>query len=178
MSCSLRPALRPWLRCCPTCAHIRNPRFRPYPLTALALLFTLCFAIPAHAAKDKGAPTSEAIAQLEQRASQADPREQCFLYTELVHDMTEQAGKQIGDGESEQAAATLNKINRYAHLIHVNLAHDTKRLKDAEVMMHNTTFKLAQFLHLVSGPDKDTVQATLTQLDQVNDELLTQVFAH
>jgi hypothetical protein len=79
---------------------------------------------------------------------------------------------------TEQAAATLKKVNRYAHLIHVNLAHDTKRLKDAEVMMHNTTFKLAQFLHLVSGPDKDTVQATLTQLDQVNDELLTQVFAH
>ena len=31
-------------------------------------------------------------------------------------------------------------------------------------------------LHLVSGDDKTTVQDTLKQLDQVNDELLTQVF--
>jgi hypothetical protein len=175
MSCSLRPALLPWLRCCPNCCP--NPGIN-LPTALVLLLFTLCIAIPAHAAKDKGTPTPEAIAQLEQRASQADPREQCFLYTELVHEMTEQAGRQISDGESEQAAATLRKINRYAHLIHVNLAHDTRRLKDAEVMMHNTTFKLAQFLHLVSGNDKDTVQATLTQLDQVNDELLTQVFTH
>jgi len=45
-------------------------------------------------------------------------------------------------------------------------------------MMHHTTYRLAEYLHLVSGDDKDTVQATLKQLDQVNDELLTQVFKH
>jgi hypothetical protein len=167
MSCSIRPKLRPTLRS------------GSASLISLGLLSALCFAIPAYAKnKTEDLPTPEAIAQLEQRASQASPREQPFLYTQLIHDMTEQAGKQINDGESEQAAATLKQVNRYAHLIHVNLARDTKRLKDAEELMHHTTYKLAQFLHLVSGPDKDTVQATLTQLDQVNDELLTQVFTH
>jgi hypothetical protein len=146
---------------------------------ALVLLCIVCSAIPAHARdKTEALATPEAIAQLEQRASQASAREQPFLYTQLIHDMTEQAGKQINDGEPEQAAVTLKQVNRYAHLIHMNLARDTKRLKDAEELMHHTTYKLAQFLHLVSGPDKDTVQATLTQLDQVNDELLTQVFTH
>ena len=92
--------------------------------------------------------------------------------------MTAKAGKEISDGETEEAAATLKKVNIYAHLIHVNLARDTKRLKNAEMLMHNTTYRLGQYLHLVSGDDKATVQDTLKQLDQVNDEILSQVFSH
>jgi len=140
-------------------------------------LSTLCLSTPARAATE-GLPTADIIAQLEQRASQASPREQCFLYTELVHTMTTKAGKEISDGDTEDAAVTLKKINQYAHLIHLNLARDTKRLKNAEMLMHNTTYHLGQYLHLVSGNDKATVQDTLKQLDQVNDELLSQVFKH
>ena len=158
---------------------LSRPAFQFSPALRVAsfgLLSTLSLAIPLHATADLSTP--EALAQLELRASQANPREQCFLYTELVHGMTVKAGKEISDGDTEQAAATLNQVNRYAHLIHLNLARDTKRLKNAELLMHNTTYRLAQYLHLVSGDDKKTVQETLKQLDQVNDEILTQVFNH
>jgi hypothetical protein len=146
-------------------------------LTSLGLFLALSFTIPARAAAiDESIPGPEGIAQLEQRASEAAPREQCFLYTQLVHTMTEKAGKEIAAGDTEDAAATLRQVNQFAHLIHINLANDTKRLKNAEMLMHHTTYRLAEYLHLVSGEDKTTVQATLKQLDQVNDELLTQVF--
>ena len=147
-------------------------------LACLGILSTLCTAIPARAAADEVIPSPDVLAQLELRASQANPREQCFLYTQLIHTMTQKAGREIADGDTEQAAHTLTQVNRYAHLIHVNLAHDAKRIKDAEQLMHNTTYRLAQVLHLVSGQDKATVQDTLKQLDQVNDELLAQVFTH
>jgi hypothetical protein len=149
-------------------------------LAFLGLLSTLCLAVPSHAksAPEEAIPTPDVIAQLEQRAAQASPREQCFLYTQLVHTMTQKAGKEISDGDTEAAAATLKRINLYARLIHANLAHDAKHLKDAEELMHNTTYRLAQVLHLVSGEDKASVQETLKQLDQVNDEILTQVFSH
>jgi hypothetical protein len=159
-----------------------RPIFRDSPalhLAVLGLFSALSLAVPAHAAAiDESIPTSEGLAQLEQRASLADPREQCFLYTELVHAMTEKAGKEIASGEQEEAAATLRQVNKFAHLIQMNLAKDTRRLKNAEILMHHTTYRLAEVLHLVSGDDKDTVQATLKQLDQVNDQLLTQVFSH
>src|SRR5450631_4190989 len=155
-------------------------RFNPaLCLASLGLLSTLCFTIPSHAAKaEEAIPGPDVLAKLELRASQASPREQAFLYTELVHTMTAKDGKEISDGETDQAAATLKKINVYAHLIHVNLARDTKRLKNAEMLMHSTTYRLAQYLHLVSGDDKVTVQDTLKQLDMVNDEILSQVFKH
>ena len=159
-----------------------RPPFRPRTalhLASIGLFSALYLAVPVHAsAIDESVPTAEGLAQLELRASQAKPREQCFLYTELVHTMTEKAGKEIADGDTEKAAASLKKINLYAHLIHLNLANDTKRLKNAEMLMHHTTYRLAEYLHLVSGDDKVTVQATLKQLDQVNDEILTQVFSH
>lgn len=157
----------------------RRPSTSSTVKTAVLGLVT-CFALslPALAAIDDTVPTPQTLADLAQRAQQAKPREQCFLYTELVHRMTEKAGKEIVNGDTDQAAATLKQVNQYAHMIHMSLASDTKRLKTAEELMHHTTYKLGELLHLVSGEDKDTVQATLKQLDQVNDELLTQVFSH
>jgi len=120
----------------------------------------------------------QALSQLEQRAEQANPREQCFLYTELVSAMTEVAGKQLNDGDVDRASATLKKVAKYAQLIHMNLARDTKRLKSAEMLMHHTTFRLTEYLHRASSEDRPTLQATLKQLNQVQTELLSQVFNH
>ena len=114
--------------------------------------------------------------QLEARAQQAKPREQCFLYTELVHNMTELAGKQMLAGDVDQASATLKKVEHYAELIHLNLANDTKRLKNAEMLMHHTTYRLGEYLHQASSEDQVTLKATLKQLDQIQDEILNQVF--
>lgn len=150
-------------------------RFRVPQLACWGVILAL--AVPAYAA-DKSIPTPESLAQLELRAAHASPREQCFLYAELVHSMTEEASQQIATGETEQAASTLKQVNQFAHLIHVNLARDTKRLKDAQKLLHNTAYRLGQVLHLVNGDDQATVQETLKQLHQVNDEVLAQVFSH
>jgi hypothetical protein len=46
------------------------------------------------------------------------------------------------------------------------------------MLMHHTTLRLAQALHLASEDDRTTVQATLKQLDLVQDQILNQVFNH
>src|SRR6202030_3363901 len=93
-----------------------------------ALAITFLAGVPCRAATDPAAPDTQAIAQLELKASQANPREQCFLYAQLVQTMSEAAGRQMLNGESEQAAATLKKTEHYAQLIHLGLARDTKKL--------------------------------------------------
>ena len=145
-----------------------------------ALLFVLlcCSRVHAAATFDTILPDEQALSQLEQRAQQAHPREQCFLYTELVHVMTEIAGKEMLDGNVEQASAMLKRVEHYAQLIHLGLADDTKRLKNAEQLMQHTTYRLNGLLRAASSEDRETLKATLKQLDQVQDELLTQVFKH
>jgi len=134
---------------------------------------------PARAAAiDDSVPAPEFIAQLEARAAAAKPREQCFLYAQLVHSMTQLAGKQFGEGDFEHASATLKQISHYAQLIHANMANDTKKLKDAEMLMQHTTSHFGMYVRQASADDKAALQATLIQLDHVHDELLNQVFNH
>jgi hypothetical protein len=147
-------------------------------IIAPAVIGLLLFATPSQAAVDETVPAPQFIAMLEQRASLAQPREQCFLYAELVHSMTQLAGKEFLEGDFEQGAATLKKIEHYAQLIHQNLANNTKRIKEAEKLMEHTTYHLGEYVHHASGDDKMALQATLKQLDGVHDELLTQVFRH
>ena len=145
----------------------------------LAVVFALFLALPCRAAAiDDSLPDAATLAQMELRAQQAKPREQCFLYTELVHTMTELAGHQMLAGDIENATATLKRVERYANLIHLGLANDTKRLMNAQMLMHHTTRRLDEYVHKASSEDRETLQATLKQLTKVEDELLSQVFAH
>jgi phosphomevalonate kinase len=118
------------------------------------------------------------LAQLELRAQQAGPRDQCFLYTELVNTMTEIAGRQMLNGDVDQASVTLKKVNHYAQLIHLDLASNSKRLKNAEMLLHHTTYRLGEYLHKASSEDQDTLKTTLKQLDKVHEELLAEVMKH
>ena len=144
-------------------------------IAALSLFFLV---LPARAAANDSIPTPEALAQLELRAAQAKPREQSFLYTELVHGLTQQAAAQLAADDTDHATATLRQIDQDAQLIQRSLARNSNRLKDAELLLHDTTYRLGQLLHLVSGYDRATVQNALKQLNQLNDELLNQVFTH
>lgn len=148
-----------------------------FNFTAAFLLFALSLA-PAFAAGPNLALDAAGLAQLETRAEQAVPREQCFLYTELVEIYTDVAAKQLAAGDVDQAGATLKRVQAFAERIHMGLARDTKRLKNAEMRVHAASFRLGQFLRTVSTEDKPVVESTLKQLQKVNEELLTQVFAH
>ena len=143
------------------------------------LVLLLSFSLPARSSSvDENLPDAQALAQLELRAQQAGPRDQCFLYTELVHTMTEIAGKQMLNGDIDDAAATLKKVNYYAKLIHTSLADNAKRVKNAEMLMEHTTYRLGEYVHKASSEDRDTLNATLKQLNQIHDELLAQVMKH
>ena len=146
-------------------------------LLPLSLLLTCCTPVFASSI-DENAPDAQALAQLELRAQQAGPRDQCFLYTELVHTMTELAGRQMLNGDIDQASNTLKKVNRYAQLIHMDMASNSKRLKNAEMLMHHTTHRLTDMLHVVSNDDRAVMQSTLKRLNTVQSELLSQVFVH
>jgi hypothetical protein len=149
-------------------------RFVAASASVLSLLILLP---PSRAlAVDEKLPDAQALQALQTRASQAQPREQCFLYAELVHDMTELAGKQLSAGEAERASDTLRAVQQYAAKIHMGVANDSKRLKNAEILMRHTAFRLKDILSSASLDDRPTLDATLKQLDQVQAEMMLQVF--
>ena len=90
--------------------------------------------------------------------------------------MTELAGRQLSAGDAAQASTTIHSVQEYAAKIHMDMANDSKRLKNAEILMRHTAFRLHDILSQASLEDRPTLDATLKQLDQVQAELMLQVF--
>ena len=144
--------------------------------SALVLVFT-ALAIPACAASiDDKIPDQQTINALELRASQAQPREQCFLYAEVVHDMIEVSLRQYAAGESEKATGLLKRARELTHKIHLALSDDNKRLKNAQILLRHTAFRLNEMLHTSASEDRPLVQETLAEVNDAQNEAMLQVF--
>lgn len=118
----------------------------------------------------------QTIDALALKASQAQPREQCFLYAQLMHQMVEVSLRQYNAGEEEKATGMLKQIQSVAHKIHLTLTDDDKRLKDSEILLRHTAFRLSEMLHNSSFEDREIVQQTLAQVDQAQSETMLEVF--
>jgi hypothetical protein len=149
-------------------------RFVATTLAVSALTFSLSCARAF--AVDERTVDQQAMAALMLKADQALPKDQCFLYAELVHQMTELAGRQISAGDEGQASATLRLVQKYAEKIHMGVAEDGKKMKNAEQLMRHTSYRLNDILNAASYDDRQALQATLKQLEQVQTELMMQVF--
>ena len=117
-----------------------------------------------------------AVAALQAKADQAQPRDRCFLYAELVSQLTDLAGRQFNSGDSVQASETLKLVQRYAEKIHMDVVDDNKKLKNTELLVQRTSIRLKDILSEASYDDRPALEATLKQLNQVQEQLMTQFF--
>lgn len=125
---------------------------------------------------DTKTPDEQSIAALETKANQAQPREQCFLYAELVHQMTELSLQQYAAGDVAKADGLLKRIQAMAAKIHLSVARNDKRLKNAEILLSNTAFRLNEMLHSSDFDDRSLVQQTLAKVNDAQNEAMLQVF--
>jgi hypothetical protein len=145
-------------------------------LLAVLVLVTVS-ALPARASGFDDKPfDQDSINALQAKILQAQPREQCFLYAELVHQMTEFSLQQYAAGDGDKAAGLLKQVQTLAHKIHLSMSDDNKRLKNAQILLRHTAFRLNEMLHASSLEDQPLVAETLHQVNQAQDEAMLQVF--
>jgi hypothetical protein len=149
-----------------------------FTLATLALSLACCSQPLAAAGLDDKPVDAASIAALETRAAQAQPKEQCFLYAELVHEMIEFSTAQYAAGEYDKATVTLRRVHDLTSRIHLALSNDEKRLKAAQILLRHTAFRLTELLHTSDDQDRPLVQQTLAQLNDVQTETMMAVFKH
>jgi hypothetical protein len=145
------------------------------PMAVLLILGTSAIQMRASSLDDKSFD-QQTIDALEAKLTQAQPREQCFLYAEIVHQMTEVSLRQYAAGDVVKATGMLKQIQQFAHKIHLSVAGDDKRLKNAEILLRHTAFRLNEMLHASSYEDRALVEQTLSQVNQAENEAMMQVF--
>ena len=146
--------------------------------SSLLLALTLFAPMAARAASSEEVILDAvALGQLEQQAMLAQPREQCFLFSQVVHSLTEQAGREIAAGQEEEAQATLRHADAVLGKMHAAVQQDAKRLKNAEMLMQHASRRLSDMMHVAGEQSRTAVQATLQKINALHSELLAQVFA-
>lgn len=144
-----------------------------------AVLLFLCSAIsiPALAASmDDDTPDQRSIDALQRQAEQAPPREQYFLYAQLVHQMVEFSAQQFTGGDVEHGQGLLKEAQSFIHRIRMDLAKNDKKLKKSEILLRQSAFLLGQLLHSSDLDDRPIISQTLAELNQVQTDAMLQVF--
>ena len=145
-------------------------------LTALLAAFVLT-ALPVRAASSNEIPSEQqAIAALEAKADQAKPREQCFLYAQVMHRMTKLSMQLYAAGNVTKATWFLKQIQQLSHKVHLSVSQNDKRLKNAEILLSKTTFRLTEFLHSSDYQDRPLIQQTISDVNRAQNAALMEVF--
>ena len=143
---------------------------------AVAVFLTVTTIPVCASGMDNKIPDQQSIDALTAKASQAQPREQCFLYAQLVSQMTELSLHQYAAGDADKASDMLRSIQSIAQKIHLSVADDNKKLKNAEILLRQTAFRLNAMLHASSYEDRPLLEQTLAQVNQAQNEAMLQVF--
>jgi hypothetical protein len=146
-------------------------------IAPLVVVLLSALSIPAYAASlDGKVPDDQMITALEQRAATAQPREQCFLYAQLVHEMIEFSAQKYAAGDVDKATGLLKKAQEFTNKIRSALGVNDKKLKDAQILMRHTAFRLTELLHASNSEDRPLMQETLAQLNKAQSDAMLQVF--
>ena len=152
---------------------------RPFVSTRFFVL-ALCFALvltPAFAAGPKPV-SADKISELELRAASAQPEEQCYLYAELVSQMSEVVDRQLANGEPERAAQSLAKMEDFTARIHSSMGPKDKKLKESEILVRQTARHVESMFHQAEIEQQDMLRGTLHKLNALQAELMLTVFQH
>ena len=130
----------------------------------------------AFAASPEKIPDIQELTAMAAKAEQATPKDRCFLYAQLVSAMTERASQQMNAGDATDASASLKAIQQYTAKIHSDVTSNSKKLKDAQIMMRRTAFRLKELMMNASLGDQPAFETTLKQLNQVQSQMMLAVF--
>jgi hypothetical protein len=119
---------------------------------------------------------AQQMSALAAKAEQATPKDRCYLYARLVSAMAWKAGQELNAGNDAAATATLKTIRGYTAKIHSVITGRSKKLKDAQIMMDKTAFRLKELMKSSSLDDQEAFATTLNQLNQVQSQMMMTVF--
>ena len=147
-------------------------------LLSLTLLLTFA-TTPARASNpDNEQFDAATLTSMESRAASAEPRDQCFLYTEILHGWTELAGRDMVAGDDSGFALAVQHADAAAGRLKTAISRNSKRLKNAELLLDHSVHRLSDMLRVSTLDQHDRMQAVLKHVSSVHDDLLAAVFSH
>jgi hypothetical protein len=93
-----------------------------------------------------------------------------------VNALADTASRQVAAGMDEDAAKTVVRIAEVTAKLLNTAARDTKKLKDAEKILSESSRKLTELARVANGEQRDELRATVVKLDAAHSKILSLVF--
>ncbi len=146
------------------------------PFACSVLAFTFACTQPLLAADDRPVDPS-ALQTLAEKAQRAGLKEQCYLYAQLVRGSTELADRKLAEGDAEAGTKALQSVEIYAGAMDAALQRDAKKLKDAEILLRESAFRLNAAMLASSIDDRPAMAAALSKINAAEAKVMVTVFA-
>ena len=122
------------------------------------------------------ASDEEMLSSLELRALQSLPQSQCYEYALLLHETVEFSARQYAAGNPEVASRVLQRSQDFTRRLDSLLKANPKKLKQAEILLRDSAYRLSDLLHGGGYDDRNLVEQTLAQVRQVRNKVLAELF--
>ncbi len=147
-------------------------------MTPARVLIPLLFvAAPMARAADFRPLDPAALQALADKAQHAAAREQLYLYAELVRSSTETAGNSLASGDVKAGNSALISVLAYASALDSAVIHDAKKLKDAEILLRESAFRLKASMLATAVEDRPAMAAALGKINAAEAKVMSAVFA-
>jgi hypothetical protein len=120
--------------------------------------------------------TAAQVEELKQKIARDSEREVCIHSAELIHVLVEQFSSQMNAGQLEPAQQTLNDIGAYADKAREAAKNKHHKLKQAELMLHKSSRRLADIGESLAVENRPAIMAVVKRIEAADDEILNQVF--
>ncbi len=145
-------------------------------LSLSVVLLSTC-SLGAAFAADNRAVDESTLRALAEKAEHASLRDQCFLYAQLVRGSTELANREIASGDTAASALALHSVETYTKALDTALAGDAKKLKDAEILLRESAFKLRAAMLAASIDDRPAMASALSKVNATETKVMAAVFS-
>ena len=145
-------------------------------LHAATATLAIAFCCPALCGAEQP-PDTTFLSHLEQKVEQASLRDRCYLYAQLIRGLTEAASYEAAIGDRAAIQLSLTEIHKYSTLLMDGLSSDTRKLKDAEILLRESAFRLRAAMHASSADDRTEMASAVDDLDGAETRVMRAVFA-
>ena len=88
------------------------------------------------------------------------------------------AGREIAAGNDDAARFAMQQADADAAKLKVAIARDSKRLKNAELILEHSVRRLSDMMRVTTMDQREVMQTVFRHVSSVHDDLLEAVFAH
>lgn len=128
--------------------------------------------LPVQAADDQND-----VGALIRKAELAEQRDRCYLYARAVRLTADFAEAQVASGNREAAAQALSALGSYTTSLETALTGKDKKLKDAEILLRESAFRLKAAMLGASIDDRPAMAAALAHVNAAELHVMGAVFA-